>query len=250
MIHGSVASASPAKAQAGRRSLGRVVKFVASFGGGLVLLGIAHAITLPPHPHTVWVLKTAVSPGTPITSQNVAPLKTLSAWPHALTTLPTGWVAKTALAPGQPLLASSLTPAAGFRGLKAGEAVWTIPVSAVGSGMVHPGDRVEVWSDPQSQPTSGNTASTGFASEWATGVRVLGVYSSSGTPVSGQSAIGIVTLAVPNSALSILLTIANPALVIDPASHQFALAVSTAPTKTVAGSASRSTSHTKAHTPS
>ncbi|AUW92619.1 hypothetical protein BXT84_00520 [Sulfobacillus thermotolerans] len=243
MMQGSVASTPPAKVQTGRRPLGRVLKLVASFGGGLVLLGIAHSLTLPPHPHTVWVVKTAVSPGTPITPQTVTPLKTLSAWPHALTTVPTGWVAKTALAPGQPLLASAVTPAAGFRGLKAHEAVWTIPVSAVGSGMVQPGDRVDVWSDPQSQPTSGNTASTGFATEWATGVRVLGIYSSSGTPVSGQTAIGIVTLAVPTSALPILLTIANPALVMTPAATHFALVVNTAPVSTTAPAPTKAAAH-------
>lgn len=204
----------------------RTLKIAAGFVGGFALLGIAHQLTIPPHLHTVWVLKTSIDAGQPVTSQEVTPVKTLSGWPGALSAVPTGMVAKTALAPGTPLLQSDWTTPVAFRGLKPGQAVWTIPVSGVSSGLVQVGDRVQVWSDPQSTPQGSQSASGGFAHLWATGVRVIGVYSASGSPLSNtQTAIGMVSLAVPDQDLSLLMTIANPTLVQDPYQTTFRLMV-------------------------
>ncbi|WP_053958136.1 SAF domain-containing protein [Sulfobacillus thermosulfidooxidans] len=219
-------ASSPLQKSSRRTATARLFKVAAGFLGGFALLGIAHQLTIPPHLHTVWILKTSLTPGQPLTAQDVTGIKTLNPWPNALSSIPTGWVAKRSLAPGTPLLRTDFTTMVAFRGLKPGQAMWTIPVSGVSSGLVQVGDRVQVWSDPQSTPQGSQSASTGFAHLWATGVRVMGIYSSSGTPLSNnQTAIGMVSLAVPDRDLSLLMTIANPTLVQDPYQTHFRLVV-------------------------
>lgn len=235
------ALASSSVSPTSRRTVTKTLKIAGGFLGGLALVGLAHQLTIPPHLHTVWVLKTPLTAGQTVTSQNVTTIKTLTGWPGAFSTVPTGMVAKTALAPGTPLLQNDFTTPVAFRGLKPGQAVWTIPVSGVSSGLVQVGDRVQVWSDPQSTPQGSQSASTGFAHLWATGVRVIGIYSSSGTPLSNnQTAIGMVSLAVPDQDLSLLMTIANPTLVQDPYQTTFHLVVS--PPMTTPSSATSSAS--------
>jgi len=211
-----------------RTAMARTLKLVVGVIGGIALLGIAHEMTVPPKLHTVLVLKSAITPGQPISAADFTTMKTLNAWPGALTTVPTGMVAKTALPAGTPLLDSVLTPTWAFNGLKPGEALWTVAVTPATSGLVQPGDRVQVWS----APTSGGSSSSALLAPtlWATGVRVVGIYSSGGTPVTttgstSNGAIGLVTLAVPDRDLSVLLSLANPILIQDPYQTHFALTV-------------------------
>lgn len=192
---------------------GRVIKLAAGFLGGLVLLDVAHQMTIPPARHTVLVLKDPLSAGEPISSDDVTALTTFSVWPGALQSVPVGQVARTALPAGTPLLAADFTSAASFDGLKPGESLWTLAVTPTTGALVQPGQRVEVWSTGTAGPQL-----------WAMGVRVVGIYSSSGTPittgtggglVSGQSnsAAGMVGLAVPSYDLPRFLALTSPLLV-------------------------------------
>ncbi|MCY0885326.1 MAG: SAF domain-containing protein [Firmicutes bacterium] len=170
-------------------------------------------MTIPPARHTVLVLKAPVSAGEPVSPADVTTLTTLSAWPGALTTVPTGQVARQALPADTPLLAADWTPAAAFHGLKPGEALWTVAVTPTSGALVQLGQRVEVWSTGPAGPRL-----------WALGVRVVGLYSSSGTPLTtpgssslvgggSSSAAGLVALAVPANDLPEFLALTNPLLV-------------------------------------
>lgn len=142
-------------------------------------------------------------------------------------------VASQHLAPGTILTNTDFT-AGQVDSLHPGEVQWLAPVSAAGSGLATIGQRVDVWS-----------AVKGAFQLVATGVRVVGLYSSNGNAVStshsgsgSASSTGMVALAVPQTDMSTFLDISTPYLVVDPNHAQFHLA-----------SSSSSSSSTTASTP-
>lgn len=216
-----MSSLSVGQRRAAQRVPRRALRVVGGLLGGIILLEIAHHMVMPPARHQVLVLRVPLAAGTPITPTDVMTMTTASAWPGALSKVPTGEVANTALAAGTPVLAADFVPAADYTGLKPGELLWTIPVTPTTGGLVRPGERVEVWS------------TNGVPHLWAVGVRVVGIYSSSGVPVTtvssggllggGSGAVGMVGLAVPAADMATFLGINDPVLVQAGSSMSFTL---------------------------
>lgn len=149
---------------------------------------------------------------------------------------PVGQRARHALVVGQALAAQDLGGAAPTA-LRTNEVMWMAPVaSAAASGLPAIGQRVDVWSGIAS---SSNGVSAPVL--MAAGVRVVGLFTSAGSPVAptaatsssafgspaGGGAIGIIGLAVPFRDLATLLATQGLTFVVDPSAHHFHL---TAPT--------------------
>lgn len=189
----------------------------------LVAGGTAGALidtTRPPALHSVAVLTTRVSAMHAIPAMGVHWTAVASPPPHAITSASalTGLVAQHNLGPGTMLVMGDFT-APQVNHLKSGEVQWLVSVSAAASGLPTISQRVDVWSGTQ-----------GSYQEVAHGVRVVGLYTSSGKSVgsashvsSGNSGSGLVALAVPTTALASLLNVTSPTLVVDPNAHQFTL---------------------------
>lgn len=241
----SVSAAQAAQPKKRRPIAPRTLRLVASAAGGLILLGIAHRLVMPPHLTTVVVTSQAVAAGSPVTqTHTITVLNPPATW---LTHAPTGMIATHALTPNQPLTPADLTTPAQFIGLKPGEVQWLVPVSGAASGLARPGERVDVWQMPNTgnANTTTTSASALFAREWASGVRVIGIYSSSGQPITANSStsIGLVGLAVPRSDIGILSFLANPTLIVDPYTHHFTLLSASLATPTTPPTPSKTTTH-------
>lgn len=209
--------------------------------GAVGALGAAAAVVKPPPLTPVAVLKTAVTAYSAVTASQITWVK-MEHPPHGTVT---AWVgdplAARALPAGTVLTQSDFTHGGAALGLTASEVRAVFPITAA-SAAVPLGTRVDVWSEPT---TSGSGAAT--PQLLATGVRVIGLYTSAGAPVgatassggllsggsSTPAAPGLVALAVPASALPTLMQ-KNPEqtvlLVDDPARTHFALASSPAST--------------------
>lgn len=168
------------------------------------------------------------------------------------------------LTAGTILTVSDFTSAAQAVGLKHGEVRYVVPITAA-SAVTTIGSRVDVWS----LPANGGSTTTA-PQEMAVGVRVIGLYTSQGTPIGGTPSSGgllggssntpqapaMAALAVPAGELPNLMQ-ANPGqtvlLVDDPSQSQFALMMpsgSGATTTSASPGASSSPTVTSTTTPS
>lgn len=154
-----------------------------------------------------------------------------------------GWLAARSLPAGTVLTAADVAAAQAVVALRPDEVRWVVSVTP-GSGLVTPGERVDVWTAPgglNGAPSAGGNPASPVP--LATGVRVVGVYTAQGQPVAANSggsgslaaastgpttAVGLVALAVPRPALTALMAV-DPAqtaiLVVDPGATAFRLAL-------------------------
>lgn len=181
------------------------------------------ALTRPPTLTPVAVLTEAVSAMHAIPETAVHWTQVAAPPPNAVTPA-MSWgalVAGQALAPGT-ILTTGDFAAPQANGLRPGEVQWLVPVSAASSGLAAIGQRVDVWDNR-----------TGTYQAVAYGVRVIGLYSGSGTPMSSAdssgSGPGMVALAVPSTAIGTLLDVAAPYLIVDPNQAGFRLAAPMGP---------------------
>lgn len=202
--------------------------------GAVAAMGGAVALVKPPPLTPVAVLVHPVSalgsvPVSDITWVRMEhpPKGTITQW----TGVP---LAAHSLTAGTVLTASDFTTAAQAVGLKQGEVRYVVPITAA-SAVTTIGSRVDVWS----LPSNGGSA-TAVPQELAVGVRVIGLYTSQGTPVGGTPSSGgllggssntpqapaMAALAVPGGELPNFMQ-ANPGqtalLVDDPSQSQFGL---------------------------
>jgi hypothetical protein len=219
---------------------------------------VSHLAT-PPATETVAFLTASVPQGDTIPASAVTwqpvvtPPTGALTWPER----PLGPVVATVpLYAGQALTPADFTPAS-QAGLRPGEVAWLVPVSsAAASGLPNPGQRVDLWGAFGSGSASGSSPAAPPVLI-ATGVRVLGLYTSQGVPISlvgalapaaapgtsglsGQTtaeslsssgaSIGIVELAIPRADLGSLMAASNFSLVVDPGTSHFRLALPTAST--------------------
>jgi len=200
---------------------------------GLALAAVLLARTHGPRYAQVPVLTANLAPGQPVTPQDV----TWAAMPHP----PAGLASRALLAhapvaviplrAGQLLTATDVAPGPGLVP-RPGEVALTIAASGAASGLVSPGDRVDVWALTPSG--SGSTSSSGGSGGAAKpppgpqllllGARVLAVATSSGAPVTAGASIGLVTLAVPAPAVAAVL--AAPSLYLVPDAYATHVTVS------------------------
>ena len=192
--------------------LGTAALVATAAGTALVLF------TRPPRLTSVAVLTETVPAMQAIPPQAVHWTRVASPPPDAVTPN-VSWgalVASQALPPGT-ILTTGDFAAPQANGLHPGEVQWLVPVSAASSGLAAIGQRVDVWNN------QGGTFQV-----VAYGVRVIGLYSSSGTPLSTASSAGsgpgMVALAVPSTAMGTLLDVTSPYLVVDPNQAGFRLA--------------------------
>lgn len=216
--------------------------------GAASVVGVAAAIALeafakPPHLVSVAVLTNSVASMQAVPSTDVHWMQVATPPTNAVTPGESysGLVASQALPAGTVLTSNDFTsPQA--NNLHPGEVQWLVPVSAAASGLPTVGQRVDVWSAANNQYR-----------EVATGVRVIGLYTSGGGPVSAPSTTnpnasgpGMVALAVPNTALSTLLNAASsPYLVVDPNQPAFQLLSASSVSSTSPTSPSSTSSSTK-----
>lgn len=211
----------------------RGIKIALTGLAAIAAMGATAYIAKPPPLTSVAVLKTSVAGLSPVTSQQITwvkmehpPLGTITAWDgDPLTTH--------ALAAGTVLTQADFTSTRQVSGLKHHEVQYLVSITPA-SAVIKVGQRVDVWSQP---PTQGSTPSS--PQELATGVRVMGLYTSTGLPVAGSTPSGgllsssstnntpaLVALAVPSSHIAALIA-ANPQdsalLVNDPTKTQFTL---------------------------
>lgn len=142
--------------------------------------------------------------------------------PAGALTAPGPWLnlaAGTSLPAGTILTAADLTPPQ-IQGLGPGEVQWLVTVNSATSGLPTVGERVDVW-----------TVIGAHYAPVAYGVRVIGLYTSSGAPLTAASgqAPGLVALAVPERDIGALLAVTAPTLVVDPNQARFRLAGPPAP---------------------
>lgn len=205
--------------------------------------GLLVGLTRPPVLSSVPVLTQSVNAMHPVPRSAVRWVAVKTPPPGALSRQ-AHWqvlVASQHLAPGTILTNTDFT-AGQVDGLHPGEVQWLAPVSAAGSGLATIGQRVDVWSDVK-----------GAFQLVATGVRVVGLYSSNGNAISASnngsgssSSTGMVALAVPQKDIGTFLDVSTPYLVVDPNQAHFQLASS----GSLTGSSSlslASTSPAKAH---
>nr|WP_014107008.1 hypothetical protein [Sulfobacillus thermotolerans]AEP14345.1 hypothetical protein [Sulfobacillus thermotolerans] len=205
----------------------------AGLGAVAALVG-AIAVVKPPPLTPVAVLKHSVDAMTPVPASAVTwvrmehpPRGTVTAWaglPLAAQRLPAGTV----------LTVADFTSATQAIGLKTGEVRYVVPITPT-SAVVTLGARVDVWSVPTATGSSATVPQ-----ELAQGVRVIGLYTAQGQPVSNTATSGgllspnsgtpqtpaLAALAVPGAALPVLMA-ANPdqtaLLIADPTQTQFGL---------------------------
>lgn len=198
--------------------------------GAAAVVGIAAAVSLeaftrPPQLVSVAVLKASVATMQAVPTADIQWTQVASPPPNAITPGESfaGLVASQTLAPGTILTSGDFTsPQA--NNLHPGEVQWLVPVSAAASGLPAVGQRVDVWSTVNNQYQM-----------IAMGVRVVGLYTTQGGPISAPSATnpntsgpGMVAMAVPSTALGTLLNVTSPYLVVDPNQPGFELVSSSA----------------------
>lgn len=239
------------------------IKIGLSALGAVVAVGGATQLVKPPPLTRVAVLKHAVAALSPVTSQNITwvnmehpPQGTITAW--------TGDpLAAAALAGGTVLTQADFSSAAQAVALKSGEVRYVVTVTPA-SAVVTVGQRVDLWGLASTNGSSSGTA----PKELAQGVRVIGLYTSAGTPIGATNTGGggflsggssstpqapaLAALAIPSAALSAMMA-ADPSqtmlLVQDPSQSKFAL-ITGSSTTTTTPSSGTSRSHTTHTTPS
>lgn len=204
--------------------------------GAVVAVGVATQLVKPPPLTPVAVLNRSVQALAPVTSQDVTwvrmenpPTGTVTAWAGDP-------LSASALAVGTVLTQADFSSAAQAVGLKSGEVRYVVGITPA-SAVVLVGQRVDLWS-VASAGTQNGTA----PQELASGVRVIGLFTSSGTPIGASSASSggllgssssgapavpaLAALAVPQYAMSTLMA-ADPSqtmlLIQDPSQTTFAL---------------------------
>ena len=224
--------------------------------GAVAAIAAAAQLVKPPPLTPVAVLAKPVAALQPVTASEI----TWIPMEHPPTGTVTAWagdpLAASALAAGTVLTQADFSSAAQAVALKAGEVRYVVTVTPA-SAVVAVGQRVDLWSVGSPAGASNGTA----PQELARGVRVIGLFTSNGTPIgtasaasggllSGSSSTATVpalaALAVPQSAMPALMA-ADPSqtmlLVQDPAQTSFAL-VTGASTATTPSSGSPGTAQT------
>jgi Flp pilus assembly protein CpaB len=202
---------------------------------GVVLVLVVLAHTHGPRLARVPVLLANVAPGSVIPSTDIAWDPMVTPPPDLATHAQFGThpVAVIPLRAGQLVTLSDLAPAPGPVATPT-EVSLTVAVKGAASGLVTPGQRVDVWSLPAantssttSTSASGKTPAAPQPTLLLIGARVLMVATASGTPVAGSgssglasggggsSGIGLVTLAVPKVAVAAVLAAPSVYLVPD-----------------------------------
>lgn len=195
------------------------IKVALAAATALTAGGLLVGLTRPPHLSSVPVLTISVNAMQTIPTNAVhwIPVKTV---PKGALTSRVNWsglVASQHLPAGTILTNTDFTTSLA-NGLHPGEVQWLAPVSAASSGLASVGQRVDVWSDDK-----------GAFHLIAQGVRVIGLYSSSGSMVastgsgSGSPTAGMVGLAVPATHVSTFLNVSAPYLIVDPNQTAFHL---------------------------
>ena len=215
-----------------RRYLQIAVALVVAVAAALFV----HSLASPPPMVFVPFVAAPVAVGHRIVATDISWREVVNPPPGALQAPsdPVGQRARYALWPGQAVSAQDLggsSPTA----LKPGEVMWMAPVgSAAASGLPAIGQRVDVWSGVST--TSGNVSAPVLL---AAGVRVVGLFSPAGIPLTSATAnpsggnlvstntttaaIGILGLAVPFRDMATLLAGQGLTFVVDPFVHQFHL---------------------------
>jgi hypothetical protein len=201
-----------------------------------ILAGLfVHSLASPPPMVFVPFVAAPVAVGHRIAATDITWRDVVNPPPGALQapSNPVGQRARHALLPGQALSANDLGGASPTA-LKPGEVMWMAPVgSAAASGLPAIGQRVDVWSGVNSNP-NGVSAPVLLA----VGARVVGLFSSTGLPLTSATAnpsggsfvststgaaIGILGIAVPFRDLGTLLAGQGLTFVVDPFVHHFHL---------------------------
>jgi len=200
-------------------------------------------VTRPPHLIGVPVLTQSVTAMQSISPKAVHWMDVASPPPNAIAsnTPLTDLVTQQALPAGTVLTTSDFTTNQN-NGLHPAQIQWLVPVSGAASGLPEVGNRVDIWS------LAGKTPQI-----VAYGVRVIGLYTNSGssltqtTPTSfatptntNASNIGLVGLAVPAHDLQQLLNLNAPYLVVDPNQTAFRLVGTSTPSTTTSSHPSTS----------
>jgi Flp pilus assembly protein CpaB len=214
----------------------RWLRALLALAAGLALFAVlltraqGHRLTRVP------VLTVNLAPGDAVTPQDITWAGMVSPPPGLASAalLRSDPVAVIPLRSGQLVTATDVAPAPGFVP-RPGEVALTVAVSGAASGLVTPGDRVDVWSMGTSASSTGNASSGGSTGGKAAsgptplllGARVLAIATSSGAPVTSGASIGLVTLAVPASAVASVL--AAPAVYLVPDAFARQVTVATGP---------------------
>ena len=211
------------------------LKITATGVFGLIVLVGAKTLIAPPPLTVVAVVKTSIPAATPVLSTDLQWVSMVKPPSNAITraNFTPHWDAAQTLLAGQSLVQNDLIAPSQATGLKPREVQWMVPLSGALSGLPSLGERMDVWSDTALSLNSNNALPLPI--QWARGVRVIGLYNSNGQPVgpnavaaNGSTApstqpIAIVGLAVPKSALPVLLGVLNLQLVPDPYATAFQL---------------------------
>lgn len=228
------------------------IKVGLSGAGAVMAVLVATQLVKPPPLTPVAVLNQSVSALAPVTIKAITwvpmehpPAGTVTAWAGDP-------LVSAALTAGTVLTQADFSSAAQAVALKSGEVRYVVAVTPA-SAVVSVGQRVDLWSTGSTNGSQNGTA----PQELAQGVRVIGLFTSSGTPIgvattasggllsggssSAAAAPALAALAVPQSAMAALMT-ADPnqtmLLIDDPAQTQFALVTSGS---TVTGTSSHTT---------
>lgn len=212
----------------------RWLRALLALAAGLALFAVlltraqGHRLTRVP------VLTVNLAPGDAVTPQDITWAGMVSPPPGLASAalLRSDPVAVIPLRSGQLVTATDVAPAPGFVP-RPGEVALTVAVSGAASGLVTPGDRVDVWSVGTSASSAGNTSGGSSGSKAAggpapllLGARVLAIATSSGAPVTTSASIGLVTLAVPAPAVAAVLAAPSVYLVPDAFARHVTAAVS------------------------
>jgi hypothetical protein len=204
--------------------------------GAVMAVGVATQLVKPPPLTPVAVLTRSVPALAPVTRQDITWVR----MEHPPTGTVTAWagdpLAASALTAGTVLTQADFSSAAQAVGLKSGDVRYVVGITPA-SAVVSVGQRVDLWS-VASAGTQNGTA----PQELASGVRVIGLFTSSGAPIGASSASSggllggtssgastvpaLAALAVPECAMSTLMA-ADPSqtvlLVQDPSQTTFGL---------------------------
>lgn len=170
---------------------GGLVRGAAAVAAGLVVSVLLLSASTPPRLHPVAVVTTAVSAGTVLAAADISNLMVAAPPAGALTVEQAeGRYAQTPLYPGDTVSAEQVGPS---WGAAAGDVKVVVPVTAAGSALAQPGGYVEVYG-----MTTAAIGSAPAVTLLAPRAKVLGVYTTSATPITASSpgAPALVALAV------------------------------------------------------
>jgi len=196
---------------------------------GIATLLIGHHLLLPPTLTPVAMLTTPIPAFSPINTADLTWVAMANP-PEGIITqtnenLLTTLVPTVALPAGSTIPAGVLGNAAQSTALRAGEIPWMVPVSGPIATYMQLAERVSVWATAVGSATP---------TEIATGVRVVGLYSSTGVAINPSAVSttppGTIALAVPQQDYATLAALSGPTVEPNATTKAFTLMVGGTPT--------------------